>query len=216
MSKRSPGLHAAVSVLNGIGQISERIGLSPVSLEPEDLIAAAERRAGSDSFGEWDFQASFEQLIHAYQAEANLTLLGRITVRELLVSLLTNLLQMERERSENPAISTQPVAAPLFIVGLPRTGTTLLHGLLAQDPNNRTPSTWEIMYPAGYGESKVKAIKTRTSSRLAWANRLAPRFKQIHPIAADLPQECIAITAQVFQSMQFHTTHIVPGDQDWL
>ena len=52
--------------------------------------------------------------------------------------------------------------------------------------------------------------------RLAWANRLAPEFKRIHPIAADLPQECIAITAQIFMSIQFHTTHDVRSYEDWL
>ena len=54
-----------------------------------------------------------------------------------------------------------------------------------------------------------------TASRLAWANRLAPQFRKIHPIAHDLPQECIAITAQVFMSIQFHTTHDVPSYEDW-
>ncbi|HMB72690.1 MAG TPA: sulfotransferase, partial [Gammaproteobacteria bacterium] len=48
-----------------------------------------------------------------------------------------------------------------------------------------------------------------------WANRLAPQFKKIHPIAPDLPQECIAITAQVFMSIQFHTTHDVPSYENW-
>src|SRR5690606_19663336 len=55
----------------------------------------------------------------------------------------------------------------------------------------------------------------KTAARLAWANRLAPEFKRIHPIAPDLPQECIAITANVFMSIQFHTTHDVPSYEDW-
>lgn len=216
MGERNPGLATVVSMLNAVGRLSERAGRLPVSLAPADLVAAAQRRAGSDSFGDWDFQEALEVLVDAYEAEAHLTLLGRLTVRELLVSLLTNLLHMERELGTHPSIAARPVAAPLFIIGLPRTGTTLLHSLLAQDPQSRAPKTWEVMYPAGDGRSDEARLKARCDNRLAWANRLAPQFRKIHPIAAELPQECIAITAQVFQSIQFHTTHNVPSYEDWL
>src|SRR5690606_32894654 len=142
---------------------------------------------------------------------------GRITVRELVVSLLENLLLLERERAATPAIESARIAAPVFVVGLPRTGTTLLHGLLAEDPANRAPATWEVMYPATPAEpAAIERARRRTAVRLGWANRLAPEFKRIHPIAPDLPQECIAITAQAFASIQFHTTHSVPSYQDWL
>src|SRR5690606_18998782 len=86
-----------------------------------------------------------------------------------------------------------------------------------RDTANRVPLTWEVMYPAGARteSSDVLDARKRTASRLEWANRLAPEFKRIHPIAPDLPQECIAITAQVFMSIQFHTTHNVPSYEDW-
>jgi hypothetical protein len=89
---------------------------------------------------------------------------------------------------------------------------------MSEDPANRVPRTWEVMYPAVPSGTRdaVDRVRERTASRLAWANRLAPEFKRIHPIAPDLPQECIAITAQAFMSIQFHTTHNVPSYQDWL
>jgi hypothetical protein len=73
------------------------------------------------------------------------------------------------------------------------------------------------MYPAATGASAAEtdSVRARTQSRLDWANRLAPEFMRIHPIAPDLPQECIAIHAQVFMGIQFHTTHNVPSFQDW-
>ena len=99
----------------------------------------------------------------------------------------------------------------------PRTGTTHLHGMISQDPANRAPFTWEVMYPAApvATQRDIDRARAQTDARLGWANRLAPEFMRIHPIAADLPQECIAITAQVFMSIQFHTTHNVPSYQDW-
>ena len=171
---------------------------------------------GRRSYGAWDFAEPLERLLKSYRDEAALTTLGRITVRELIVSLLDNLLRMEAERAANPSIEQQRIAAPVFIIGLPRTGTTHLHGLISEDPANRAPLTWEVMYPAApRSAADVARARSQAGTRLDWANRLAPEFMRIHPIAPDLPQECIAITAQVFMSIQFHTTHDVPSYQDW-
>ncbi len=207
----------AVVTLNRGGRILRRAGIMTPDLHPETLVAAAKHRVGLEEFGSWPIEEPLQRLLDAYEREADLTTLGRITVRLLLVSLLENLLYLEQERQATPDVERQTIEAPVFIIGLPRTGTTLLHGLIAQDPATRTPLTWEVMFPAGYPEAPeaIDRIRKRADSRLAWANRLAPAFKRIHEIAADLPQECIAIMAQGFASIQFHTTHNVPSYQDW-
>jgi len=211
------GLRAGIAALNGVGAGLAACGLETPRLDAESLQRAAIRRAGGlRDFGQWPIEEPFEKLLRAYRDEAHLTALGRITVRELLVSLLENLLYLEQDRARCPTIVDEQVVAPVFITGLPRTGTTLLHGLLTEDPDNRVPLTWEVMYPARHDCADIDTIRRRTDSRLEWANRLAPDFRRIHPIGAELPQECIAITAQVFMSIQFHTTHEVPSYQDWL
>ena len=208
----------AVAAINAGGRVLQRVGVSPPSLDAENLRRAAIARAGSTDFGTWDFEEPLDRLLRSYRDEADLTQVGRITVRELVVSLLENLLRLEVERAANPAIENERIQAPVFIVGLPRTGTTLLHGVVSQDPANRAPLTWEVMYPAADVSTPdaLRRTRARTRTRLAWANRLAPEFMRIHPIAPDLPQECIAITAQIFMSIQFHTTHNVPSYEDWL
>ncbi len=207
----------AVGTLNRGGRILRRAGIVTPDLRQETLVAAAKHRVRLEEFGRWPIEEPLERLLNAYEREAKLTTLGRVTVRQLLVSLLENLLYLEQERRATPAIERQTIDAPVFIIGLPRTGTTLLHGLIAQDPVTRAPLTWEVTFPAGYSEApeSISRIRKRTDSRLAWANRLVPAFKRIHEIAADLPQECIAIMAQGFASIQFHTTHNVPSYQDW-
>lgn len=207
----------AVRTLNRGGKILQRAGIVTPDLRQETLVAAAKHRARLEEFGRWPIEEPLDRLLNAYEREAALTTLGRITVRQLLVTLLENLLYLEQERQSAPEIEQQTIDAPVFIIGLPRTGTTLLHGLIAQDPATRTPLTWEVMFPAGYPESPdaINRIRKRTDSRLAWANRLVPAFRRIHTLAADLPQECIAIMAQGFASIQFHTTHNVPSYQDW-
>jgi hypothetical protein len=206
----------AVRGLNLGGRTLRRLGADAPARDADSLHRAAQRRAGTSSYGSWDFGEPLERLLKAYHDEAALTTLGRITVRELIVSLLENLLRMEVERAANANIESERITAPVFIIGLPRTGTTHLHGIVSEDPANRAPMTWEVMYPAGSrSPADVASARSQTHSRLGWADRLAPEFMRIHPIAADLPQECIAITAQVFMSIQFHTTHDVPSYQDW-
>src|SRR5499427_8579240 len=217
MSFSARCLRGAVTALNSGGRALRRLGADPPSLELEDLLRSAERRAGATELGAWPIEEPLERLLDSYRREAELTTLGRITVRELLVSVLENLLRLEAQRAANPEVERRHVGDPVFIIGLPRTGTTHLHGLLSQDPDNRAPLTWEVMYPAARGTTpaEVDAVRARTQGRLDWANRLAPEFMRIHPIAPDLPQECIAIHAQAFMGIQFHTTHNVPSFQDW-
>ena len=218
MSFSQSCVSGAVAALNVGGRALRRLGANPPALDSQTLREAAIRRTGLTDFGAWSFDGPLLRLLDSYRREANLTMLGRLTVRELIVSLLENLLRLEAERARHPAVQEQRIDTPVFIIGLPRTGTTLLHGLMSEDPENRVPRTWEVMYPAASTATPddIENARARTMGRLAWANRLAPEFKRIHPIAPDLPQECIAITAQIFMSIQFHTTHDVRSYEDWL
>lgn len=217
MSFSQTCVNGAVAALNAGGKTLRRLGVHAPVLESQSLRAVAMRRAGLSDFGAWPIEAPLLRLLAAYRKEGRLTTLGALTVRELVVSLLENLLHLEAERAANPRIERERIDAPVFIIGLPRTGTTLLHGLMSVDPGNRVPLTWEVMYPAAASQTPtdLERVRARTTTRLAWANRLAPEFKRIHPIAPDLPQECIAITALVFMSIQFHTTHDVRSYENW-
>ncbi len=217
MNLASLGVSASVGALNSGGKVLRSVGFDPPALDRESLEGAARRRARLDDFGDWPLDEPLRRLLDSYRREARLTTLGRVTVRELIVSLLETLLHLEAERARSPRIADESIEAPVFVTGLPRTGTTLLHGLLSADPATRAPLTWEVMFPAGFANDAagIARVRRRTAARLAWADRLAPEFMKIHPIAPDLPQECIAITAPVFASIQFHTTHNVPSYEDW-
>jgi len=188
-------------------------------LKPDALLAAARRRAKGLDFHDRGFEEALDRLCTALEQEADLTPVGRLAARHDLVRLLENRLWIEAERRRHPAIAEHNIAAPVFIIGLPRTGTTLLHNLMACDPGNRVPQTWEVMLPypppAPATASNDPRIAT-ADRRLAWLHRLAPDFKVIHPLDARLPQECIAILAHSFLSNQFETMYRVPGYQAWL
>ena len=195
----------------------EKVGLVQQPLHAQALIAAAQHRTGLDDFGDETFREPLSRLITSCATEARLNIFGRCALAQDLLQLLTNRLQIQRDRKKWPQIGTETIVAPVFIAGLPRTGTTLLHGLLAQDRDSvRAPATWEVMFPSpppSFGENR--RIK-RAERRLACFDLLAPEFRKIHPMAALFPQECIAIMSHSFVSDQFCAMYDVPTYQSWL
>jgi hypothetical protein len=206
-------------VLNGVGALLDRTGLSAIRLDEDALRARAARRTGLTDFGEPAFREPLRCLLHALEDEAHLTLLGRLIARADILRLLENRLRMTDVRRRHPEIEQEDVGRPLFIVGLPRTGTTILHELLAQDPANRVPMTWEVMHPWPPPERATFDSDPRIAAverHFAGIERLIPGFRTMHPMGARLPQECVALTAHDFATMLFSTTHDVPSYQAWL
>ena len=210
---------ALARALKSGGRVIQRAGLPLVRLEEELFLDEACQRTGLDDFGDPGFREPLRRLIADYDTQAGLSLLGRIAARQDTIRLLTNRLRMEWDRRRHPEIGAQPVRGPLFITGLPRTGTTLLHGLLAQDPAHRAPLNWEMMFPSPppdrlhyHHDPRIAA----SERQLRWFYRLNPAFRRIHPLAARLPEECLIITSHSFLSFQFQTSHDVPRYQAWL
>ncbi len=212
-------LRVLARALNTGGNVAERAGMSVVRLDADDLLAEARRRAGHDNFGPPDLDEPLRRLLESYERDAALTFIGRIAARRDTLRLLEYRLRMEADRRRHPEIAAQKIRRPLFVTGLPRTGTTLLHGLLAQDPTNRVPVTWECMFPSPPPERhrRDRDPRIRAAERqIRWFHRLNPDFRRIHPTGARLPEECLIITSHSFQSFQFHTAHYVPTYQGWL
>ena len=216
VNAKMPRPAAWVRAINAGADLARRAGARFAGLDADEIVRQAEARAGCQDFGPDDgWRTGLEKLTEDYRRHARLTAIGQIAARRHLIDLLANRLWMVRDRAQHPDIGSQPVPAPLFIVGLPRTGTTLLHMLLAQDPENRVPETWEVMRPAPAEGKEDKRIR-RAGRELAWMERLAPGFRVMHPLAPRLPQECIAIDSHTLQGYEFQTTHYVPDYQRWL
>jgi len=98
---------------------------------------------------------------------------------------------------------------------LPRTGTTFLHTLLSADPANRAPLTWEVMEPSPPTNAEKQRRIRRASQNLACLEWMAPNFRKLHPIGAELPQECVSLMSPSFLSDQFDTMYNVPGYRKW-
>jgi len=176
-------------------------------------------RTGADDFGGDGFQEGLEVLVDSLEAEASLTTIGRIGARETILGYLVNRLEIERHRRAHADEVARPVEGPVFIVGLPRTGTTILFNLLAQDLANRAPMSWEVHFP----HPPPREATFETDPRIAEMRSIFARYEQlvpmlpaIHEFGAELPQECVPILAHEFLSIQWMSTFDVPSYQAWL
>ena len=204
-----------VRLLNGCGALLDKTRIPRTSLRAADLIETAKRRCGLDDFGEGDFFEGLSRLLDSCRRESQLNLIGRIVLRADLVRILCSRLFMQRDRLAYPTIVRQEIREPLFIVGLPRSGTTLLHTLLALDPAHRVPLTWEVMTPSPpSGDNEKRRIQQAITSCNCF-NWLAPRFRHVHPVGAELPQECVGLMAPTFMSDQFDAMYYVPSYRAW-
>ena len=190
-----------------------------VTLDTDALLAASRRRADHQDFEDMTFLEGLNRLLHALVTEARLNLLGRIVARDSIVGYLANRLRLEQDRRGHPEIAAQRIHRPIVITGLPRSGSTLLHSLLAQDPANRVPRMWEMVTPSPPPDGATYECDPRIASlerRLRWFDRLVPEFKKIHSVGARLPEECVVILSHSFLSSQFCSMYVVPSYQGWV
>jgi len=189
----------------------------PKSLWPDIAAEKLIRAAGVTPSA--DARMALGELISAIEVDSPLSYFGQLSLRWDMLRLLRNADHIARAHESRPALGTAPIMAPIFILGLPRSGTSFLHALLAEDPDNAVPRAWQTIYPG----PRPKNFKPASDKRVRSVNRqlrifegLAPGFLDLHPIDGDSPQECTEITAHVFQSLRFDTTFRVPRYLSWL
>ena len=168
---RHPPRPRPVAWLNALGRTVQRAGIRPGSLDVDRLQRAARRRcklADPPPFDE-NLTHCFERLARAIDDEARLHPLGRLMARENLVRILTNRLRFDAHWRAHPEIARIPLAAPVVVVGLQRTGTTLLHRLLSRDPANRWLASWEAvnLAPPPGASTPVGRFRARRERRQA-------------------------------------------------
>lgn len=192
-----------------------------VSLDEATLMAAAEERTGLSDWGNRGFLQPLRVLLSSMEKEAHLSPAGRYMNYYAFVRLLANRLLFEREKCLAPSGRMADDKRYLFIAGLPRTGTTLLHNLLSQSPRSHhirlcdglhpfpppSPATWN-------DETDPRIEKTR--KYVAAVNEAAPDFKKIHFLDPTGPEECQWLFAHSFLDTVFALRMNLPGYYQWL
>ena len=118
-----------------------------ISFDPADIQQDAMTRTGLSDFGGNSWREGFQIFTAALEEEAELNFIGRVLARSDVVNWLENRLQMTETYKLYPEIGEERIEQPVFITGLPRTGTSILHDLMGHDPNSRVPLAGEVRHP---------------------------------------------------------------------
>jgi hypothetical protein len=171
-------------------------GRSVVSLRSEDLRAAAVTTTGLEDFGDTWWEEPFRRLCDSLDGEARLHLPGRLRARGELQLILQNRLRMVDLWNKEPAVLSEEVRTPVVVTGLGRSGTTLLHELLACDPDNRPPLLWELLHTVPYEDASGDLC----DDEIKLMDEMVPAFTAMHENGGRLPTECIFAFAHQFSS----------------
>ncbi|MCA9692817.1 MAG: sulfotransferase [Myxococcales bacterium] len=211
-------LPAALRGANRVGRGLERVGWRPLPVDPAIVLRRAQRLTGLSDVGDpWALE-SFERLARAFDSTAKLSLFGRLSVRIFLENRMESRLKVIEALRGDPAIADVPITRPIFIVGLPRTGTTLLHQLLDATGEARAPCSWETFYPAPPprpGDREDPRI-ARVDREFYHFHRLAPQMRAMHPLATDSPDECLMLLGNAFANPMSSMLGTIPEYMTWL
>ncbi len=193
---------------------------STTNFDRDVLLAKGRERAGGlTELGPGEFVDGLDRFVDSLNTEGRLNDVGRYIAEERILLHVKNRLEYVRDRERHPEIAQVDVVRPVFIVGLPRTGTTILHDILNQDPANRAPLTWELMFPSPPPEAAVGNDDPRVEAcqaTIPTGDMQSEMFKAMHPMGATLSQECVVMMGETMCTPLFHNQLRVPSYQDWV
>ncbi|MEU7476609.1 sulfotransferase [Lentzea sp. NPDC042327] len=188
------------------------------ALDVDELLTGAAAKTGLDDFGDDWFREPLDVLVASLNAEASLSPPGVRLTRHRLTALLADRLRLRALQREHPEVLDVEVRVAAEICGLPRTGSTLLHRLLAASPQLTSTLSWEVAYPVPFpGEGPDAAErKRRAQERMRAFAQLSPDFGDLHTVVWDGPEEDVLLLDRTFVSMSFDSFYRVPSYGDWL
>ena len=210
---------AAIAVANRIGRALSKVGIGGQAITVQGVLSDARRKVGLDDFGDQGFLEPLEILVDSINREARLNPVGHMIIRGRIVGILSNKLVAQDTIKRHPEISDIPVEAPIVVAGLARTGTTMLHRLIAQDPGIRSLASWEAINPAPAKRKSGQKKDPRFAQAAAAAKGLkymSPGFFAIHPAEPDAPEEEVILLEQAFLTTTPEAMMNVPTYSRWL
>jgi hypothetical protein len=192
---------------------------SLVPLEAQELMDTARRNTGFSDFGSDEWRDPFARLLHALETEAELNLFGRLMARSDLLRWLEERLGIEAAYAEHPEIDDEVIDAPVIVTGLPRSGTSILFEILAQDRQFGSPRHWEILFPYPPPEQATYDSDPRIERcehLVTQWTRVAPSYATMHEMGANIPNECIVAMSCTFMSENISAQYQIPSYSNWL
>ena len=178
----------------------------------DGLMAAAKDQTGLENFGTDEYAEPLEALCRSIETEGNLSAMGRLGGWAQLTGFLANRLRMEDLFARHPEAAEQEIAAPIIIAGMPRSGTTHLHNLIAADESLRSLPWWEALEPvAPPDEETIDGRVERSQAGIDQRNYFLPHFDRMHEMTWDHVHEEIHLLAMSGSTMLFDTMGVFPG-----
>jgi hypothetical protein len=209
---------AAIAVANRLGRLLSGVGIGGKPITVGGVLSDAQRKMGLSDFGDEGFFEPLEVLVDSINREAALNPIGHLIIRGRIVGVLANKLVAQDTIKQHPEILEIPVQAPIVVAGLARTGTTMLHRMIAQDSGIRSLASWEAINPAP-PIRKTGKKDPRFAQAAAAAKGLkymSPGFFAIHPAEPDAPEEEVILLEQAFLTTTPEAMMNVPTYSKWL
>lgn len=209
-------MHGPQGLARGLNGLASAFPSDPNALNPDVLVARTTKVIGLAPPPEGRFRAPLKVLTDA-AAASNLNALGRRSLAGALTMRLGNHFAIEDHLARHPEVLDEPIERPVFIVSLPRTGTTMLHRLLSVLEGHRAPFAWEMDRPVGATGSGASLLaRTASNLRIGLLHQLCPDLRRIHDIRPHYPEECTHLLANDLTSMLFSVFYDLPGYRAYL
>ena len=192
---------------------------STVPLDENSLLAEARRNTGLDDFCDDGWLEHFRALLKAIEAEARLNFIGRLLTRCEFINYLEIRLRLQDYFKRFPEIEDEVVKEPVMLLGHGRTGTTILHETLGEDPQFRIVKRWEALYPAPPPEEATYLSDPRIEKAerfITVFDRITPEWKTMHKYGGELPVECAEYLYACFLSNVFVFAFQIPSYAKYL
>lgn len=211
-------LSLPIRLTNWLGHGLTRWGLKS-ALASDSIVSAARRTMKSDAGIDGDLTEALGVLVDSFNRDVALSPFGRFAVGAFLQGIVEKRIALALRFRTEPTLAEREIRRPIFVAGLPRTGTTLLHNLLSQAPQARALRTWELtasprqlLYP-NLMPTKPSWLVSRM---LRWVNNSTPGLKQVHPIAAENNEECTLLLMNSLSNVGFQLLAPLAHYDHWL
>ena len=206
-----------LKAINTVGALVEGCGIRLFELDRHRILAKAAETTGH-AYADDGLTEGLDRLIASVKANARLNAFGKFAFKTLIQRMADARFKVEKAIAERPEILDDPITEPLFIIGMPRSGTSILQALLNQDAAHRSPLSWECLlpHPAPTPESyrhndRIDTIRTEFDQLF----KLVPDFRKKHYMEADSPQECVGVMALNFTSFQYMAQAYLADYSEW-
>ncbi len=199
--------------LNKAGGWANRLGVNFPALTTDGVLEQAARLSGLDDFGDDHYLEGLDALMYSARKD-NLNFIGKFLVNALAIGCAQSRLEWVEHQKKKSAAFEGSLKPPLIVVGAPRSGTTIMHRMLAADPANQAIPMWRLIKPFAPLKGKDKRL-AHLLRDMKIMQRLRPELAKKHDLSPEKPEECIMVQGMSFNSLLFYASAPVYSYLEW-